>query len=305
MCQAGDEELPETGPSPGHHLLIVRGRKPEVLIRQPYRDLPGERLDDVHRPTPLEQLSDDLGGMARDDVLNLRQVLPPHHKTHDRDIVIIARRDVLAQNEWPNHAHHPRQVRAHGEDLLTVQDFLHIPELSYQCRHWDLEDRPVIAQLREERKRIASNLLHDELKLLAGYLLWVTPFGRDRFERIQDWTGQIPCACVVRAGYIRRIVGCRHGTTSLVRAHEDTPSRHAGELVNVRQCGIQINLTQPETSVYYPDADNSELSAAVLRIAYSRKLFRIQNHTCAARKYLSFPKIPSDLGVASPGRNIA
>src|SRR5262249_8618533 len=99
------------------------------------------------------------------------------------------------------------------------------------------------------RKRIASNLLHDELKLLAGYLLWVTPFGRDRFERIQDWTGRIPFACVVRAGYIRRSVGCRHGTTSLVRAHEDTASRHAGELVNVTHCRIQINLTQPMVSV--------------------------------------------------------
>jgi hypothetical protein len=66
-----------------------------------------------------------------------------------------------------------------------------------------------------------------------------------------------------------------------------------------------LQIARPETSVYYPDADNSELSAAVLRIAYSRKLFRIQNHACAARKYLSFPKIPSDLGVASPGGIIA
>jgi hypothetical protein len=99
--------------------------------------------------------------------------------------------------------------------VLTVQNFLHVPELSYQRRHWALEDWPVIAQLREERKRIASNLLHDERKLLAGYFLWVTPFGRDRVERIQDWTGRIPSGCVARAGYIRRTVCCRHGRPRL------------------------------------------------------------------------------------------
>ena len=173
VVQEVDEELSEAGSRPGHHLLIVRGGKSEILVRQPYRDLPGERLDDVDRPASLEQLADDLGGVARDDVLDPRQVLPPHHQAHDGDIVIIARRDVLAQNEWANHAHHPRQVRAHGEDFLTMEDFLHVPELSYQRRHWALEDWSVIAQLLEERKRVASNLLHDELELLAGDLLWV------------------------------------------------------------------------------------------------------------------------------------
>jgi hypothetical protein len=109
-----------------------------------------------------------------------------------------------------------------------MEDFLHIPESSDQRHHQALKDWSVIAQLLEERKRIASNLLHNELELLAGYLPWVAPLRRDCVERIQDWMGRIRCACVGRAGYIWRIVGCRHGTISLLRADEDTSSRHPG-----------------------------------------------------------------------------
>jgi hypothetical protein len=116
VVQEVDEELSEAGPGPGHHLLIVRCRKSEVLIRQPHRDLSGERLDDVYRLRSLKQLADNLGGMARDDVLHPREVLPPHNNVHDGDVVIIAWRDVLAQNERANDAHHPRQIRANRED---------------------------------------------------------------------------------------------------------------------------------------------------------------------------------------------
>jgi hypothetical protein len=109
-----------------------------------------------------------------------------------------------------------------------MEDFLHIPESSDQRHHQALKDWSVIAQLLEERKRIASNMLHNELELLAGYLPWVAPLRRDCVERIQDWMGRILCACVLGAGYIWRIVSCRHGTISLLRADEDTSSRHPG-----------------------------------------------------------------------------
>jgi hypothetical protein len=73
-----------------------------------------------------------------------------------------------------------------------VEDLLHIAKLSHQRRHWSLEDWAVIAQLLEERKRIASELVHDELELLDGYLPWIPARRCDRVERSQDWADRVP-----------------------------------------------------------------------------------------------------------------
>ena len=208
--QQVDEELAEAGPRPSHHLRIVWCSDAKIFGRQPHRDLAGERLDDLDRPGPLEQRLDDPGGAARDDILHARQILAPHDEAHDRDVVIIAWRDVLAQDERADDAHHPRQVWAHREDRLAVQDLLHVLEPRDERGRLALEDRPVVAQLLEERQRVAADLTHDVRELLAGDRFRIAALGRDRIERGQKrpW----------------RSVRCRHGATSLVPCHEHTAS---------------------------------------------------------------------------------
>jgi hypothetical protein len=125
--------------------------------------------------------------------------------------VIISRRDVLAQNERADHAHHPRQVRAHGEDFLTVEDFLHIPELSYQRGHWALKDGSVIAQLLEERKRIALDLLDDELELLAAISFGSPPFAAiaSNSSRMEPPELRAPAFARVASGELSVVVMAR------------------------------------------------------------------------------------------------
>ena len=206
-----DEELAEAGTRPSHHLRVVWCGEAKVFGRQPYRDLAGERLDDLNRPGPLEQRIDDPGGATRDDILHARQVLAPHGEAHNRYVVIIAWRNVLAQDERTDDAHHPRQVWDHGEDRLTAQDLLHVPEPRDERGRRVLEDRPVVAQLLEEGQRVAADLIHDVLELLAGDRVRIAALGRDRIERGQER----PCHTAGGSGS-RRSIRCRHGATSLV-----------------------------------------------------------------------------------------
>ena len=208
-----DEELAEAGPRPSHHLRIVWRGEAEIFGRQPHRDLAGERLDDLDRPGPLEQRLDDPGGAARDDILHARQILAPHDEAHDRDVAIIAWRDVLAQHERADNAHHPRQVWADGEDRLAVQDLLHVPEPRDERGRRGLEDRPVVAQLLEEGQRVAADLIHDVRELLAGDRFRIAALGRDRIERGQERPHHTACG-----SGSRRCLRCGHGATSLVPA---------------------------------------------------------------------------------------